>query len=192
MVVQSCYRGWERRNFPIMPSPQKNILLIVTLFLPSFTPAAGRRGSTRRRRAARTRSRARAHARARARASGSDRAPAVGRAIARARVPQARARAPSDERACGVPAQLAERAAAVAAAVAPPRTQLRACAVPSARRGPERERGSVSCVFPRARTRGVSALHAAYAAAAVVAAAGARTATRAPDSGLAGITLGVS
>ena len=162
MVVQSCYRGWERRNFPIMPSPQKNILLIVTLFLPSFTPAAGRRGSTRRRRAARTRSRARAHARARARASGSDRAPAVGRAIAHARVPQARARAPSDERACGVPAQLAERAAAVAAAVAPPRTQLRACAVPSARRGPERERGSVSCVFPRVRTRGQARARAPY------------------------------
>ena len=56
----------ERGEFSPFPVPQKNILFIATLFLPSFTPAAGRRVSTRRRQAARTRSRARARARARA------------------------------------------------------------------------------------------------------------------------------
>ena len=189
MVVQSCYRGWERRNFPIMPSPQKNILLIVTLFLPSFTPAAGRRGSTRRRRAARTRSRARAHARARARASGSDRAPAVGRAIRPRACPTgARARALRRARVRGSRAARGARRRCC--------RRRRTSAHAAARmRGPERAAWSraragfgVVCVPASAHAR----CFAAYAAAAVVAAAGARTATRAPDSGLAGITLGVS
>ena len=124
---------------------------------------------------------ARARERQRPRARGS--AARAIRQLVRARVPQVRARAPSAARACS-------RGSRSAPPLLPPPshlrvTQVRACAVPSARRGPERERDLVSCVFPQVRARGVSALHAAYAAAAVVAAAGARAATRQIQGSLA-------